>query len=222
MMEVVSPTRVAAPCRLDETAMETSSGTGEMSSRSAIASATGATIRTVATLSTNAEIMPANRDSATATHMTFGVFLSSLSAIRSGIFDSMKNETVPIVPASIMRTFQLICLNASETGMMPLTIKMSAEPMATHARYFGSAISRTYVARNSKMVNSFVSMESLLRIFFQQEHDEPEEKKFPWFRGNFKVFFPCRTTPLRRARSGRHPGRKNPDVHSRQVFPFYR
>jgi len=88
--------------------MQMSSGTGLVPSFVAMASATGATISTVATLSTNAEIRPANTDSATATHMMLGVFFSSRSAMRSGILDAMNSETVPIVPASIMSTFQSI------------------------------------------------------------------------------------------------------------------
>ena len=67
-MEVVSPTSVAAPCRLEETAMAITSGTGEIFSCFATASPTGATISTVATLSTKAEITPANRPSTTAAH----------------------------------------------------------------------------------------------------------------------------------------------------------
>ena len=131
MIDVVSPTSVAAPCKLDETAMQMRSATGLVPRRVAMASATGATIRTVATLSTNAEIKPANTDSATATHMTFGVFFSSRSAMRSGIFDVMNSDTVPIVPASIIRMFQLISPSAAETGIAPETTIMTAEASAT-------------------------------------------------------------------------------------------
>ena len=62
MIEVVSPTSVAAPCRLEETDMERTMGTGEILSSRQIATATGATISTVATLSMKAEISPANSD----------------------------------------------------------------------------------------------------------------------------------------------------------------
>ena len=55
-----------------------------------MASPTGATISTVATLSMNAETTPANRDMYTATIMAFLDRSSSISAIRFGIFDSMK------------------------------------------------------------------------------------------------------------------------------------
>ena len=131
MMDVVSPTRVAAPCKLDETAMQMSSATGDILSFFAIDSATGAIIRTVATLSTNADTTPANTDSATATHMTLGVFCSRRSAMRSGIFDSINSATVPIVPASIRRTFQSMAVKTEASGIAPETTKMTAETSAT-------------------------------------------------------------------------------------------
>ena len=62
MIDVVSPTSVAAPCRLDETAMDRIIPTGLIFSFRQIAMPTGATISTVATLSMNAEIRPENRD----------------------------------------------------------------------------------------------------------------------------------------------------------------
>ena len=68
MMAVVSPTRVAAPCRLEETAMEMMKGMGLVFSSFQISMATGAIIRTVATLSTKAEMIPANRLRETAAH----------------------------------------------------------------------------------------------------------------------------------------------------------
>ena len=67
-MAVVSPTRVAAPWRLEETAMAMRMGMGLVFSFLQISKATGATISTVATLSTKAEITPANRDRHTAAH----------------------------------------------------------------------------------------------------------------------------------------------------------
>ena len=44
IIEVVSPTRVAAPCRLEDTAMEIIIGTGEMRIFLQMARATGAII----------------------------------------------------------------------------------------------------------------------------------------------------------------------------------
>ena len=68
IIAVVSPTNVAAPWRLEETATEMMKGTGLVSSFLQTAMATGATIKTVATLSTNAEIIPAKRLRHTAAH----------------------------------------------------------------------------------------------------------------------------------------------------------
>ena len=73
---MVSPTRVAAPWRFEDTAMEIIMATGEILSFLQIARATGATIYTVATLSINAEIMPEKRDIKIVVHITFGERLS--------------------------------------------------------------------------------------------------------------------------------------------------
>ena len=89
-IDVVSPTSVAAPCRFEETAMQMMLDTGEILTFLQKASATGAIIRTVATLSTKAEIMPANRDIATTAHLTLGILEMSTSDISCGILDSMK------------------------------------------------------------------------------------------------------------------------------------
>ena len=89
-IEVVSPTSVAAPWRLDETAMQIMLGTGEMLSFLQSASATGAIMRTVATLSTNAETMPAKRLMQTTAHLMLGIFDIRTSLISCGILDSIK------------------------------------------------------------------------------------------------------------------------------------
>ena len=68
--------------------------------------ATGATIKTVATLSTNADTIPANNAKEIMAHFTFGVFSIIMSANLEGILDSMKRDTTPIVPAIIKITFQ--------------------------------------------------------------------------------------------------------------------
>ena len=79
-MLVVSPTIVAAPCRLEETAMAINTGTGEIFSFLEIANPTGATISTVATLSTNALTIPANSANTVTAHLTLGTFTISTSA----------------------------------------------------------------------------------------------------------------------------------------------
>ena len=81
-MDVVSPTSVAAPWRLEETEMQMSRLTGEIFSFLASARPTGAIMSTVATLSMKAETTPAKRERMTAAHMTFGERFSSQSAIR--------------------------------------------------------------------------------------------------------------------------------------------
>ena len=133
-MEVVSPTSVAAPWRLEETEMAMSSGTGDMPSRFAMARPTGAIMRTVATLSTKADTIPAKSESAAAAHMTFGVFRSSRSAMRPGMRDSMKSATVPMVPASMRRMFQSIAPGTIMGGRMPEMTNSAAEPRAIQGR----------------------------------------------------------------------------------------
>ena len=81
-------------------------GTGLIFSRLEMAMATGATISTVATLSTKAEMSPANRASITTAHFTLGTWARRISAIRAGIRDSMNRDTMPMVPAIIISTFQ--------------------------------------------------------------------------------------------------------------------
>ena len=103
-IEVVSPTRVAAPCRLDDTAIAIIIPTGLIFSLREISRAIGAIMSTVATLSIKAETIPANRDSDTMVHFTLGTFSRMMSAISAGILDSISRDTMPIVPAIIIRT----------------------------------------------------------------------------------------------------------------------
>ena len=130
IMAVVSPTRVAAPCKFEETAMEMMKGTGLVFSFLQISMATGAIIRTVATLSTNAEMIPANRLRETAAHWTLGTLFMIMSARRSGIWLSMNICTRPMVPPIISRTLKssapMICLNGSIPEMMKITPEAKA------------------------------------------------------------------------------------------------
>jgi hypothetical protein len=142
-MEVVSPTRVAAPWRLEEIAMAMMLGTGEMFSFLAMMSATGATISTVATLSTNAEMIPANSDRATTAHFTSGIRSMIRSARSDGILDSMNSETTPIVPAIIRMTFQSTEPKTLSNGRMPSATNSAAEARAMAARNFGNTSNRT-------------------------------------------------------------------------------
>ena len=120
MIAVVSPTSVAAPCRLEDTAMQMMKGTGLVFSLRQTATATGATIRTVATLSTNAEISPANRLRHTAAHRTLGTRFMIWSARRSGIRLSMNSCTMPMVPPIISSTLKSRLPGSSETGSIPV------------------------------------------------------------------------------------------------------
>ena len=68
----------------------------------------GATINTVATLSTKAEITPANPANKMIAHLVEETLLIIQSANNEGMPDSINSETTIIVPAMIMKTFQFI------------------------------------------------------------------------------------------------------------------
>ena len=148
-MDVVSPTSVAAPCRLLDTAIEMIMGTGLVLIFFATASPTGATMSTVATLSTNAEIRPENRLSATMAHWTFGVIFSSPSAMRRGILLSMNSSTMAMVPVSIMSTFQLTACGAAPSGTIPRTRNSAAALSAMIHRFSEKTSSSTYMITKS-------------------------------------------------------------------------
>ena len=147
-MDVVSPTSVAAPCRLLDTAMAMITGTGLVLICFATARPTGATISTVATLSTKAEMRPENRLSATMAQRTSGTSLSSPSAMRCGMPLWINSSTIAIVPASIIRTFQLIAPIAAPTGSMPSTTNTSAATSAMIQRASENFSSSTYMTAN--------------------------------------------------------------------------
>ena len=84
--------------------MAISTGTGEIFSLREIARPTGATISTVATLSTNALMTPANSASTVTAHLTLGTLTISTSARYAGMRLSMNSVTVPIVPAIMSST----------------------------------------------------------------------------------------------------------------------
>ena len=141
-MLVVSPTRVAAPCRLEETAMEMRTGTGEILSLRAMARPTGATMSTVATLSTKALMTPAKRASIHTAHFTLGTRTMSSSASRAGILLSIKRETMPMVPAIISRTLKSTARAASirvksHRPAAPRARNRAAPPSAAKGRYCG-------------------------------------------------------------------------------------
>lgn len=99
-MAVVSPTGWPS-LEVEDTAMAMIIGTGLIFSRLEMAMATGATISTVATLSTKAEMSPANRAQHHHGPLHIGHMGRRISAIRAGIRDSMNRDTMPMVPAII-------------------------------------------------------------------------------------------------------------------------
>ena len=110
--------------------MEIMPGTGDIFSFLDMFNATGATISTVATLSTKAEIIPANKARDMMAHFTLWVFSIIRSASRDGIFDSINRDTTPMVPAIIMMTFQSTVLNTFPTGSIPRMTNTAADPSA--------------------------------------------------------------------------------------------
>ena len=102
-------------------AIDTIIFTGEKSSFFAVASATGAIIRTVATLSMKADISALKSERNMTVHFMLGALLVMISASREGIPESMNRETVPMVPAIIMITFQSMAPGTFDTGSIPRT-----------------------------------------------------------------------------------------------------
>ena len=143
IMEVVSPTKVAAPCKLEDTAIAMMPGTGEMLSFLERLSAMGATMSTVATLSTNALTNPANSESAMIAHLTLGILAMRRSASNAGILDSMKSATMPIVPEMTMSTFQSIAAPNRSHGSILRQRKSTPTNAAMYALNFGSASKST-------------------------------------------------------------------------------
>ena len=131
--------------------MQISMATGEIFNCFATARPMGAIISTVATLSIKAEMKPENREMKTTAHMVLGAMRRSFSAMTSGILEAMKKYTVPMVPKSIISTFQLMAEAASPREAntplsevtQPQTRKNTAEAAATQWRTLGREIMRT-------------------------------------------------------------------------------
>ena len=119
--------------------MAISTGTGEIPSFLAMARPTGATISTVATLSTKALITPANRASAVTAHITLGTRFSSSSASRVGIRLSMKRLTSPMVAPIISSTLKSTAPRAEARFIgyrprYPISRNIPAAPRAIQGR----------------------------------------------------------------------------------------
>ena len=132
---MVSPTSVAAPCRLEETAMEMMNGTGLAFSFRQMERPMGAIISTVATLSTKAEMTPAKSESATAAHLTLGTRSIIRSERSIGIRLSVKSATSPMVPMIMSRTLKSMDGRIFSSGNIPVQINTSPEVSAMQGRY---------------------------------------------------------------------------------------
>ena len=110
-------------------------GTGLVLSFLHISMAIGAIIRTVATLSTNAEIIPAKSESATAAACTVPTLSIMRSAMSAGILLSMNSCTSPMVPAIISRTLKSMDGMIWLSGSIPDMMNKSAEPSAINGLY---------------------------------------------------------------------------------------
>lgn len=108
-----SPIKVAVPCRLLETAIAIIMFTGLILSLLAKDNAIGATIKTVATFSTKAEIMPVKRQIKSTAHAVFLALSTMISAIYVGTRLLIKISATKSVPTKIPITFQLIAFKAS-------------------------------------------------------------------------------------------------------------
>ena len=132
----MSPVSVAAPSRLENIEMHIIGITGEILNFFATTSTIGAIISTVATLSINADTIPANTARATVIHLIFGVFFIMNSASNSGIFDSMNRDTKPMVPSIIKSTLKSISESILPTGNIPSITNIQADPKAMKCLYF--------------------------------------------------------------------------------------
>ena len=88
-----------------------------------------------------ADLRPGDRVE-TVAHCTVRTRRRIRSARRAGMPDRIKNQTVPMVPAIIMITFQSMAWARPERGTMPRTTKRAAEATATWERHLGRASSR--------------------------------------------------------------------------------
>ena len=168
-MDVVSPTSVAAPCRLDDTATAIITGIGDTSAFFATAMPIGAIISTVATLSINAETTPLNTASSTNAMTAFGTFFIRLSASLLGIPESVKIPTVIIMPSSIKITLKSTALKISPKVNSPAIRQPAAQviaaPPVTKVLYLGKATIKTYIRTNTQRIKIFITTPFLIFLF---------------------------------------------------------
>ncbi len=124
-----SPIRVAVPCRLEAMARAIRKVTGETFSRRDISRAMGATISTVATFSTKAEMTLVSAQIHSTATPTVEERLTSRAARRAGTRDRMNSSASTSVPAKMPMTFQLMSLRIWPGVTRP---KMINRPMPIH------------------------------------------------------------------------------------------
>jgi hypothetical protein len=153
-----SPIRVAVPCRLLETAIAIIIFIGFILNFFANDKAMGATIKTVATFSTNAEIKPVRAHMLKIAQAVFFALSTIISAIYAGTRLSIKIFAITRVPTNILITFQLTDEKASLKEMVRLIISRAAEITAMCVLFFGRNTKRAYAARKIKreVVFSFI------------------------------------------------------------------
>jgi hypothetical protein len=110
--------------------------------------AMGATIRTVATFSTNAEIKPVRRQMNNIAQAVFLALSTITSARYAGTRLSIKISATSKVPTNIPITFQLTAINASLKEIAPERTSRPAEKKATQALLRGRNTKSRYAALN--------------------------------------------------------------------------
>ena len=151
---MVSPTSVAAPSIFEKMATLITIGIGDIFNFLATIMVIGTIIKTVATLSTNADIIPAKIDNDTINHFVFGTLFIIVSDNSDGIFDSINNDTIPMVPVIINNTLKSISLIALSIGIIPIMIKIIAIVKAMYDLYFGMVNIKIYVKTNNITANN--------------------------------------------------------------------
>ena len=120
-----------------------------------ISSPTGASISTVATLSTKAEITPEKIDRAITAQQALPTFDKIISASLDGIPVSINKLTRPIVPAIIMITFQLIFGSTCPAGRTPKMTIAAAAPNANQTRHLEKISIPAYI--RTKIIKAVVT-----------------------------------------------------------------
>ena len=135
-----SPIKVAVPCRLLDMAMAIIMFTGLISSFFANARAMGATIKTVATFSTKAEIKPVKIQIKSIAHPVLFDLSTISSAKKAGTLLLIKLSARANVPTKMPITFQFIEKKASLVEIAPVNISNSAPVIATYILLLGQAM----------------------------------------------------------------------------------